>query len=78
MKMLSIEPDEHMRWIYDQTHPDYHTDYARDLRKRRDRALSACPRWMIEEARMNDILREQTPNKEVRGAEQASPAERPS
>jgi hypothetical protein len=70
MKMLSLEPDEHMRWIYDQTHPDYHTDYARDLRKRRDRALAACPRWMIEEARMNDILR-QTPNVELTGLRRA-------
>jgi hypothetical protein len=55
MTKFSLEPDEHMRWIYDQTHPDYHTDYARDLRERRGRALAACPRGLIQEARMNDI-----------------------
>lgn len=57
MKMLSLEPDEDMRWIYDYTHPDYNSDQARYLRERRDRALRNAPQWMIEEALLNDILR---------------------
>lgn len=56
MKRLSLEPDEHMRWIYDYTHPDYNTDRARDLRERRAVAMQNAPRWMIEEARMNDNI----------------------
>lgn len=54
---LSLEPDEHMRWIYDYTHRDYNSDYAKDLRERRRVAMQNAPRWMIEEARMNDNLR---------------------
>lgn len=54
---LSLEPDEHMRWIYDYTHPDYNSDMAKDLRERRMRAMQSAPQWMIEEARLNDILR---------------------
>lgn len=50
-KRLTLDPDEHMRWIYDPSHPDYNTDQARDLRARRDAALQAAPRWMLEEAR---------------------------
>ena len=62
MRMLSLEPDEDMKWIYDDLHPEYHSDRARDLRERRDRALRMAPQWMIEEARMNDIMRKTTPN----------------
>ena len=56
MKLLTLEPDPHMRWIYDYTHPDYNSDMARDLRERRAAALRSCPRWMIQEARMNDAF----------------------
>lgn len=62
MRMLSLEPDEDMKWIYDYRHPEYHSDRAKDLRNRRDSALRHAPQWMIEEARMNDILRKTTPN----------------
>jgi hypothetical protein len=55
MKRLSLEPDERMRWIYDYTHPDYNSDRAKDLRERREVAMRNAPRWMIEEARLNDI-----------------------
>lgn len=65
MKMLSLEPDEDMKWIYDYLHPEYHSDRAKDLRNRRDSALRHAPQWMIEEARMNDIMRKMTPNVEV-------------
>lgn len=58
MKMLSLEPDEDMRWIYDYTHPNYNTDRAKSLRNKRNSALRHAPRWMVEEARLNDILRE--------------------
>lgn len=54
---LSLEPDPHMRWIYDYTHPDYNSDRAKDLRARRDAAFRSAPRWMIREAEMNDNLR---------------------
>ena len=53
---LSLEPDPHMRWIYDYTHPDYNSDRAEDLRERRHRAMQGSPQWMIEEARLNDNL----------------------
>jgi hypothetical protein len=62
MKMLSMEPNEDMRWIYDNAHPDYRSERAESLRERRAAAIRSAPRWMIEEAQMNDILREQTPN----------------
>jgi len=62
MKMLSLEPDEDMKWIYDPSHPDYYSDRVKDLRNRRDSAIRNAPRWMIEEARMNDIMRKKTPN----------------
>lgn len=48
-KRLTLESDEHMRWIYDPYHRDYHTEYAKDLRTRRWAALNAVPAWMIEE-----------------------------
>jgi hypothetical protein len=57
MKHLSLEPDPHMRWIYENAHPDYNSDYAKDLRARRQAALNSAPQWMIEEARMNDLLK---------------------
>lgn len=57
MKGLSLEPDEHMKWIYDPSHPDYNTDRAKHLREARSRAISSAPQWMIEEARLNDLLR---------------------
>ena len=55
--MLSLQPDEHMKWIYDTSHPDYNTGRAEDLRNRRASAFQSCPRYMLEEARINDILR---------------------
>lgn len=54
MKRLTLQPDDHMRWIYDLTHPDYNSDEARDLRERRRAAMQNAPQWMIDEARMND------------------------
>lgn len=54
---LSLEPDEHMRWIYDYTHPDYNSERAEWLRERRMSAMQHAPRWMIEEARMNDNMK---------------------
>lgn len=54
---LSLEPDKRMRWIYEYTHPDYNSDRAKDLRERRAAALRNAPKWMIEEARLNDSLR---------------------
>lgn len=56
MKYLSLKPDPHMRWIYDPAHANYNTPYARSLRERRAAALNSAPRWMIEEARLNDHL----------------------
>lgn len=56
MKRLSLQADAHMRWIYDPTHRDYNSDRAMDLRERRRAAFLNAPRWMIEEARMNDAL----------------------
>ena len=58
MKRISLEPDEHMRWIYDYTHPDYNSSRAKDLRERRAAALRSAPKWMIEEARLNDSMAE--------------------
>lgn len=69
MKMLSLEPDEHMRWIYDSTHQNYDREYAEYLRARRAAAIRSAPRWMVDEALLNDTLREQTPNVELTGAE---------
>lgn len=57
MNKLSLEPDEHMRWIYDPAHPDYYSDMAEHLRKRRAEAIRNAPTWMVEEARLNDILK---------------------
>ena len=54
---LTLQPDEHMRWIYDPSHPDYHSDRAEWLRKRRAAAINSAPQWMIEEARLNDALK---------------------
>jgi len=57
MKRLSLQPDAHMRWIYDYTHPDYNTPRAKHLRERRAQAIASAPQWMIEEARLNDLMR---------------------
>ena len=62
MERFSLEPDEHMKWIYDSKHPDYNTDMAKDLRNRRANALSQCPQWMIWDALLNDEQRKQVPN----------------
>lgn len=48
--MLSLEPDECMKWIYDQRHPDYYSDRVKHLRDARDAALRSAPEWMIREA----------------------------
>jgi len=53
MENPSLQPDEHMKWIYDTTHPEYNSDRAKDLRARRQAALNSCPRYMIEEAYIN-------------------------
>ena len=58
MKTLSLEPDEHMRWIYDPSHRDYDSDRARDLRERRDAAMRGAPEWMRREAELNDLIRQ--------------------
>lgn len=47
MKKLSLEPDDHIKWIYNPSHPDYNSDEAKDLRERRAAALRSCPEWMI-------------------------------
>jgi hypothetical protein len=57
VKRLSLEPDEHMRWIYDPQHPDYNSDHAKHLREARAHALSQCPDWMIWDAALNDLDR---------------------
>lgn len=54
---LSLEPDPDMRWIYDPSHRDYHTDRAKDLRERRAAAMRNAPEWMVREAELNDALR---------------------
>ena len=51
-----------MRWIYDYTHPDYNTPRAAHLREARSRAIASAPEWMIEEARLNDLLRDDGDN----------------
>ena len=54
MKRLSLDPDEHMKWIYDPRHPDYYSPRAKWLRDRRAAALASAPRWMIADAMVND------------------------
>ena len=46
MKKLTFEPDEHMKWIYDPSHPRYNSEEAKDLRNRRASALSNLPNYM--------------------------------
>ena len=58
MKTLSLQPDEHMKWIYDYRHPEYLSKYAHHLRAAREAAIRSAPRWMIELARFNDALKE--------------------
>lgn len=57
MNNLSLQPDEHMKWIYDTTHPGYDSDKAKDLRERRLASINSCPIYMIEEAYFNDNYR---------------------
>ena len=57
MKMLSLEPDPSMRWIYDTTHPAYNDPQTKDLRDRRAAAIRNAPEWMVREAEMNDNQR---------------------
>ncbi len=52
---LSNNPDPHMRWIYDSTHPDYNSPQAIALRKARDLAILHAPQWMKDEAYWNDV-----------------------
>ena len=47
VKKFSLEPDDHMKWIYDPQHPDYNAKHAEYLRKRRAHAMSIAPRWMF-------------------------------
>ncbi len=54
---FSLEPDEWMRWIYDQRDPRYHDKRTEDLRERRAAAIRNAPRWMIEQAEYNDAVR---------------------
>ena len=55
--MLSLEPDEHMRWIYDPYHIDYNSERAKWLRERRAHAIANAPDWMRWEAQFNDAMR---------------------
>ena len=54
---LSLLPDDYMKWIYDYLHPNYHSDYARDLRARRDAAMRSAPQYLFEIALQNDNRR---------------------
>jgi hypothetical protein len=63
MDNWSLEPDEHMRWIYDTSHRDYHSPMAEDLREARRRALCQLPEWMKAVALSNDARRERERNK---------------
>jgi hypothetical protein len=56
MKNLSLEPDADMKWIYENTHPDYDSPRAKHLREARANAIKSAPQWMIEEARLNDTI----------------------
>ena len=58
MNLISLNPDAWTKWIYNTTHPDYNSAEARYLRDRRAQAMASAPEWMIEEARMNDLLSE--------------------
>ena len=66
---LSLNPDPDMLWIYDSTHPDYNSPRAKRLREARARAIQSAPRWMIEEARLNDLLDERTPKQKWDGTD---------
>lgn len=46
MKNLTLQPDEHMRWIYDPSHPDYNSPRAERLRERRAQALHHVPQYL--------------------------------
>ncbi|MCR4303701.1 MAG: hypothetical protein NUV63_05670 [Gallionella sp.] len=47
VKRFSLEPDDHIEWIYDPRHPDYNSEHAEHLRERMARAISSAPRWMF-------------------------------
>lgn len=57
MKKFTLQPDPHMRWIYDYNHPRYRSPEAKDLRERRSRAIQSAPEWMIELAMWNDEMK---------------------
>lgn len=57
MNQFTLEPDEHMKWIYDSSHKDYNTEEAKYLRARRAAALREAPSWMIQLAQINDDIR---------------------
>jgi len=65
MRNISLEPDPDMRWIYENNHPDYNSDEAKWLRECRARAIASAPQWMIEEARLNDLLRKLSRSKDA-------------
>jgi hypothetical protein len=56
VKRLSLRPDPWNRWIYQNDHPRYNSDEAKDLRERHGRALQSAPQWMRDEALGNDYL----------------------
>ena len=67
-RRLSFQCDEHMKWIYDYTHPDYHSPQARDLRDRRSNALMNAPEWMRRSAVIDDVLAEEGAAAAIGGA----------
>jgi hypothetical protein len=48
VKELTLDPDEHMRWIYDYRHPDYNSSQAIHLRAARAAAIASAPDWMVQ------------------------------
>lgn len=54
MMRISLQPDEHMRWIYDYSHHEYNSERAKHLRASRERALASCPAWLLDQAGHND------------------------
>lgn len=60
-RQLSLEPDDHMKWIYNPSHPNYNSDQAKDLRERRAAALRSCPEWVLLDAYLNDIMKKHAP-----------------
>ena len=58
MSGISMEPDEHMKWIYDYANPAYMSEEAIELRELRRRAIQSASRYMLEEAYINDQRKE--------------------